>query len=93
MPIYEYECDKCGVIEVTQKITDPPLKRCPNCKGKLKKLVSQSCFHLKGSGWYATDYKRGETGGNGKKKKEEAKAPKVDLAKSESSKESSPVKN
>ena len=56
MPIYEYECSKCGVIEVMQKIKDAPLKKCPECGGKVKKLVSQSSFHLKGSGWYATDY-------------------------------------
>ena len=57
MPIYEYECTKCGNIEeVLQKFSDKPLVRCGNCKGKLIKLVSQSTFHLKGSGWYATDY-------------------------------------
>ena len=56
MPIYEYECGKCGVIEVMQKIKDTPLKKCPDCGCKVKKLVSQSSFHLKGSGWYATDY-------------------------------------
>jgi len=57
MPIYEYECSKCGHIEeVMQKFSDKPLSRCPNCNGKLRKLMSQSTFHLKGSGWYVTDY-------------------------------------
>ena len=56
MPIYEYECAKCGVIEVMQRIKDAPLKKCPDCGCKVKKLVSQSSFHLKGTGWYATDY-------------------------------------
>ena len=57
MPIYEYECEKCGTIdEVLQKITDKPLRKCMHCSGKLHKLVSQSSFHLKGTGWYATDY-------------------------------------
>jgi putative FmdB family regulatory protein len=57
MPIYEYECTKCGNIEeALQKFSDKPLTRCGHCKGKLTKLVSQSTFHLKGSGWYATDY-------------------------------------
>jgi putative FmdB family regulatory protein len=57
MPIYEYECTKCGNIsEALQKFSDKPLTRCKHCKGKLTKLVSQSTFHLKGSGWYATDY-------------------------------------
>ena len=57
MPIYEYECTKCGNIEeALQKFSDKPLSRCSHCKGKLTKLVSQSTFHLKGSGWYVTDY-------------------------------------
>lgn len=58
MPIYEYSCQKCGEFEVTQRITDDPLKRCPTCRGKVKKLISNSSFHLKGSGWYITDYAR-----------------------------------
>ena len=57
MPIYEYECTKCGnVEEALQKFSDKPLTRCNHCNGKLTKLVSQSTFHLKGSGWYVTDY-------------------------------------
>jgi len=57
MPIYEYECAKCGHIhEIMQKMSDKPLSKCPNCSGTLHKLVSQSSFHLKGSGWYVTDY-------------------------------------
>ena len=57
MPIYEYECTKCGNIqEALQKISDKPLVKCKHCSGKLHKLVSQSTFHLKGTGWYVTDY-------------------------------------
>ena len=57
MPIYEYECMKCGRIkEVLQKISDNPLTQCEHCSGELHKLVSQSSFHLKGTGWYVTDY-------------------------------------
>ncbi len=57
MPIYEYECTKCGKIEeVLQNFSDKPLTKCQSCAGKLHKLVSQSSFHLKGTGWYATDY-------------------------------------
>jgi putative FmdB family regulatory protein len=57
MPIYEYECSGCGEIEEAfQKMSDPPLKKCSRCDGELKKLVSHSSFHLKGSGWYVTDY-------------------------------------
>ena len=57
MPIYEYECSQCGNIEEgLQKFSDKPLGTCRHCAGKLTKLVSQSTFHLKGSGWYVTDY-------------------------------------
>ena len=57
MPIYEYQCSKCGSIEeAIQKFSDKPLSKCKHCAGKLHKLISQSTFHLKGSGWYATDY-------------------------------------
>ena len=61
MPIYEYLCEKCGShIEVIQKISDAPLKRCTKCRGKLEKTVSRTSFQLKGSGWYVTDYSRKE---------------------------------
>jgi len=56
MPIYEYQCPKCGVFEVTQRITESPLKKCPTCKSKIERILSRSSFVLKGSGWYATDY-------------------------------------
>lgn len=59
MPLYEYQCTKCGVIEeVIQKFSDPPLTTCPHCSGKMDKLISQSSFHLKGTGWYVTDYSK-----------------------------------
>ena len=56
MPIYEYKCGKCGVIEVMQSIKDGPLKKCPTCKGKVERMISSTSFVLKGTGWYATDY-------------------------------------
>ncbi|WP_300461223.1 zinc ribbon domain-containing protein [Desulfobacula sp.] len=63
MPVYEYQCTECGQIEeALQKISEPPLKICSHCKGNLKKLISQSTFHLKGSGWYVTDYGGAKTG-------------------------------
>ncbi len=68
MPIYEYECQSCGnIVEHWQKITDPPLETCESCGGKMKKLISQSTFHLKGSGWYVTDY-AGKSGSEKPKK-------------------------
>ena len=56
MPIYEYKCDKCGTVEVMQGIKEKPLKKCPNCKSKVERMISSTSFVLKGSGWYATDY-------------------------------------
>jgi putative FmdB family regulatory protein len=57
MPLYEYQCTECGKIEEEiQKFSDPPLTSCKHCSGKLNKLISQSSFHLKGTGWYVTDY-------------------------------------
>ena len=64
MPIYEYECLACGkTTEAFQKFSDPPLGRCPQCRGRLKKLISTTSFQLKGSGWYVTDYARADKGG------------------------------
>jgi putative FmdB family regulatory protein len=63
MPIYEYQCPRCGTLEVFQRITDSPLGRCPTCRSKVTKLISRSSFQLKGTGWYATDY--AATGRNG----------------------------
>ena len=59
MPIYEYQCDKCGHhLEALQKISDKPLRECPECgKHSLKRLMSAPMFRLAGSGWYETDFK------------------------------------
>jgi putative FmdB family regulatory protein len=58
MPIYEYVCNACGhEFEEWQKINDSPVRKCPKCsKRRVERLVSLSAFHLKGSGWYVTDY-------------------------------------
>ena len=66
MPIYEYECEKCGEFEQMQRITDPPLARCPTCKRKVRRLISSTSFQLKGTGWYVTDYARSGNGGKTK---------------------------
>lgn len=98
MPIYEYECKGCGkVFEIFQKIGDEPLKECRVCHGELTKLISHCAFHLKGTGWYATDYKspvdaaRGSGGGkagNGskaaEKKEEKSEKPETTAAASTS---------
>ncbi len=83
MPIYEYHCESCGHdFEAMQKFSDPLLTECPSCgKATLKKLVSAAGFQLKGTGWYATDFKGGA-------KKSEAKSE-TDSSSSSSSSESS----
>lgn len=59
MPIYEYQCQACRSLhEVLQKVSDPLLKKCPECgRSKLKKIVSAPSFRLSGTGWYETDFK------------------------------------
>ncbi len=85
MPFYEYKCDACGhEFEEFQKITDRPVKTCPECrKRRVRRLISQTSFVLKGSGWYVTDYARkgasasgssGGKNGSGEKKTETGKA-------------------
>ena len=82
MPIYEYQCVKCGTFEITQRITEKPLGKCPTCKGKVKKLISNTSFQLKGTGWYITDYARK---GNGEPKTDKPAAEsKSDKSASES---------
>lgn len=57
MPIYEYRCLECGKeFELMQKFSDAPLKKCPACEGEVRKLISNTSFILKGTGWYVTDY-------------------------------------
>jgi putative FmdB family regulatory protein len=79
MPIYEYECQACGHrLEALQKVSDKPLKKCPDCgKPKLHKLMSAPSFRLKGGGWYETDFKSGNKknlADGGKDEKPAAKA-------------------
>ncbi len=82
MPIYEYECTKCGhQTEIWQKFSDVPITKCEMCSGKMKKLISQSTFHLKGTGWYVTDYAP-KRGGSGEKKEKSEKDTTTKEAKS-----------
>jgi putative FmdB family regulatory protein len=63
MPLYEYECEKCGEqFEVMQKFSDPPLTNHENCGGRVNRLLSAPALQFKGSGWYITDYARGKSG-------------------------------
>lgn len=57
MPIYEYECRRCGHrFELIQKFSDKPRKRCPECRGAVDRLISPPAIRFKGTGWYVTDY-------------------------------------
>lgn len=89
MPIYEYQCQACGhQLEVLQKVSDAPLKKCPECgKPKLQKLVSAPSFRLKGGGWYETDFKSGNKKNLADSGKDEKPA-----AKPESKTETKPAK-
>ena len=78
MPIYEYHCSKCGDFETMQKMSDKPLTTCPTCRRKVTKLISSTTFHLKGSGWYITDYARKSDKGGGKKSEETKSESKSD---------------
>ncbi|MDD2320534.1 MAG: zinc ribbon domain-containing protein [Geobacteraceae bacterium] len=62
MPIYEYQCSDCGnQFELRQKFSDEPATECPKCGGPIQKLISQSSFALKGSGWYTEGYAKNST--------------------------------
>ena len=75
MPIYEYQCKKCGHLsEVLQKFSDPPISKCEICNGRMKKLISHSSFHLKGTGWYVTDYASKSSGDSGSSENRKASA-------------------
>ena len=88
MPIYEYRCGACGhEHEALQKVSEPPLTKCPACgKPKLQKLLSAAGFQLKGSGWYATDFKNKTTD-----KKPEAKTESKTESKTETKKAATPA--
>ncbi|HZE21338.1 MAG TPA: zinc ribbon domain-containing protein [Desulfobaccales bacterium] len=91
MPIYEYQCAACGqVVERWQKVADLPLTECPVCGGSLHKIISSCAFHLKGSGWYVTDYagkhaaSAGDHGAETKGSESSGEAKAADKATSES---------
>ena len=86
MPIYEYVCSSCGnEFEEWQKITDVPVSKCPSCgKRKVERLVSLSAFHLKGTGWYVTDY-AGKKSGSSETKSSKDSSESAKSTKSEKS--------
>jgi putative FmdB family regulatory protein len=87
MPLYEYECKKCGHrFEKIQLFSDPMLKKCPECGGKIEQMISAPAIQFKGSGWYVNDYakKPGPSASSGKNGNESGKADSVKAESSES---------
>ena len=85
MPLYEYKCKKCGHrFEKIVKFSDPPVKKCPKCKGVLEQLISSPAIQFKGTGWYVTDYaaKTGQPPAEESTKKPEESAKKPEETKS-----------
>lgn len=82
MPLYEYQCDRCGRFELIRQFKEAPLKVCPTCGQSVQKLPSAPAIQFKGTGWYVTDYAR-------KGSKEAAKENSSDSSSKPSSKESS----
>jgi putative FmdB family regulatory protein len=93
MPLYEYRCTACGhTIEVIQRFSDRPLRKCKECSGRLEKLISRTSFHLKGGGWYVNDYsgsKASSTSAKGSSESTSSESPSSPSSASPSS-ESSP---
>ena len=81
MPLYEYECEKCGHrFEKIQKFSDKMVKKCPECGGRVEQMISAPAVQFKGSGWYVTDYANkshapsSDGGGKDSKKEEKSKS-------------------
>ncbi|HEX3103920.1 MAG TPA: zinc ribbon domain-containing protein [Terriglobales bacterium] len=91
MPLYEYECKKCGHrFERIQKFSDPMVKKCPDCGGKVEQMISAPAVQFKGSGWYVTDYAKrsGPSSGSESGGKSESNKDSSEGAESKNGKES-----
>jgi len=92
MPLYEYQCEKCGHrFEKIQKFSDKMVKKCPECGGRVEQMISAPAVQFKGSGWYVTDYanKSHAPSSDGKDSKKDEKSKPEGSSKESSSKESS----
>jgi putative FmdB family regulatory protein len=92
MPLYEYECEKCGHrFEKIQKFSDKMVKKCPECGGKVEQMISAPAVQFKGSGWYVTDYanKSHAPSDGGKDSKKDEKSKSDGSSKDSSAKEGS----
>ena len=94
MPLYEYQCTKCGHrFEKIQKFSDKMIKKCPECGGRVEQLVSAPAVQFKGSGWYVTDYAKkshvpaaSDSGSKDSKETKKDEKPKAETAGKESKK-------
>ena len=90
MPLYEYECKKCGHrFEKIQKFSDKMVKKCPECGGKVEQMISAPAVQFKGSGWYVTDYAKKSSSPGSSSSSDSSKDKKDDKPKSDSAKDSS----
>ena len=88
MPLYEYQCKKCGHrFERIQQFSDAPVKKCPDCGGKVEQLISAPTVQFKGSGWYVTDYAKKSSGASKSESKSDSEG-KSDSSKDTGKKES-----
>lgn len=86
MPLYEYQCEKCGKhFEKIEKVDGPHLRKCPSCGRRVERLMSAPAIQFKGSGWYVTDYAKASSGaektddgGSSAEKSEKKAEPKTD---------------
>ena len=91
MPLYEYKCSKChAVFEVIRKFSDAPLKKHGGCGGKVERLLSAPAFQLRGTGWYATDYKKSSAPASETKSEGNGGAPSTGASESKSSEPKNP---
>jgi putative FmdB family regulatory protein len=93
MPLYEYQCKKCGhLFEKIQKFSDKLIKKCPECGGRVEQTISAPAVQFKGSGWYVTDYAKKSQSSASSDGGKDSKETKNDEKKSESSSKESPTK-
>ena len=86
MPLYEYQCKKCGHrFEKIQKFSDKPVKKCPQCGGPVEQTISAPAVQFKGSGWYVTDYAKKSQASSSDGGSKDSKESKKDEKKTESS--------
>ena len=91
MPLYEYQCQKCGHrFERIQRFSDPLVKKCPECGGKVEQLLSAPAVQFKGSGWYVTDYAKKSSASSSKSESKSDSDSKSDSGKDSGKKDSKP---